>query len=364
MDINQIIDTINKSSDKRKREWHDKTIMLFRQFESALFLSEPYRLVLDSNIIMRFEEVDTVDNDTSLLAILTFFSFFNSQCNFRASILIRPAVYYELIRRRQLVDELDYWQQCKKIKNLIKDSTGTDALFEDLSSFKTAQYWISKIQEDEIKIKQEMKSILSKDWDFDFIRTEIGFDSFVRNDGNLLAIPTSVARQSVILADLQFFDTQITKLCLADHILEKLVTNPNNNQDIIAKYYNQENHLLHRIIKLRSNGELEGLADLDFLSTCNVNRQFQIQANHNYKPSSIPMTIDSRLNEGLKAFSKGVVINTVLIAGESAEIMMMKFEQSLEQQKRIEQSRQLFNEFDRLAQDFWEGLYKKITFAL
>lgn len=360
----EIIESVNRLSDKDKQQWTNKSLMLFRQFESSLFLSEPFRLVLDSNIIMRFENpYQKEDYNTSLLAILTFFKFFNSQSDFRASILIRPAVYYELIRRRQLNSEIDYWEQCKRIRKMIKDCIGIGAQFEGLSSFEIANHWITTIQEDEIKIKKELNSINEKSWDFDFIRTKIGYDGIPRHDGTYIAFPTSVARQSVNVSGLKFFDNEITKLCLADHVLEKLINNPNNNHEIISKYYSAENHLLHKIIKIRSNGELEGLADLDFLSTCNVNKQFQIQANHNYMPSSIPMTVDLKLSQGLDAFSKAIVINTTYKAGEPEDIIKMKHEQSFEQQIRIKDSEKLFNRFRDLARDYWKVYEEKITFA-
>ncbi|WP_461643626.1 hypothetical protein [Labilibaculum euxinus] len=360
MDIEQIIDSVNALSEKEKNKWSFKSIRLFKQFESSLFLSEPYRLVLDSNVIMRFEDIENEKNNSSLLAILTFFNFFNSQKEFRASILIRPAVFYEFIRRRQISDEIDYWNQCKRIRKLIYDTIGIDALFEGLSSYEVAKSEITNIQDDETTIKRELKSILSKDWDFNFIQNEVGFVGFPRDENSYIALPVSVARESVKLPELKYFDTQIAKLCLADHILKRLVTNKNNDQEIIAKYYNPDNHLLHKILKFRTNGELEGLADLDFLSLCNVNRQFQIQANYNYLPSSIPMTVDKKLDEGLHEFSKAVVVNTTITVGEPEELIRMKHEQSFEQQKRVKKSEKLFESFRILARNFWSEVDEKI----
>lgn len=363
MDITQVISFINELPEKEKISWYKKSIRLFKQFESSLFLAEPYRLVLDSNIIMRFENLKHKKINTDLLAILTFFNFYNSQTNFKVSILIRPSVFYEFIRRRKLMDEIDHWNQCKKIRTIIKESIGVEGLFEGLSTFEEANFWIKNIQEDEKVLKRELNSILSKTWDFNFIRTETGYTGSLIDYNSYIAFPTSVARESVKLPKLKYFDTQISKLCLADHILEKLVTNKNNDQNIISKYYNSENHLLHRILKLRTNGDLEGLADLDFLSTCNVNKQFQIQANHNYMPSSIPMTVDKKLDKGLHEFSKGIVINTKFISGENEEISKMKNEQSFEQHMRIKNSESVFEEFRKLARDYWKKMDEKISFT-
>lgn len=363
MDLIKIVEAVNHLPEKEKRNWHYKSFRLFKQFESSLFLEEPYRLVIDSNIIMRFANVETEKTNANFLAISTFFNFFNSQSDFKASILIRPSVFYEFIRRRQLQDELDYWTQCKKIRTLIKKYTGLNALFEGLSTYEEAEFWINKIQEDETYLKNELKSILSKKWNFNFIRTEIGFTGFPIDNNSYVAIPTSVARESVKLPELNYFDTQISKLCLSDHILEKLVKNKNNNQEIISKYYQSENHLLHRIIKLRNNGELEGLADLDFLSTCNVNKQFQIQANYNYKPSSIPMTVDKNLDKGLHEFSKAIIVNTTFIGGEDEQISRMKQEKSYAQQLRIKESESKIETFRNLASTFWKLLDEKITYA-
>ncbi len=53
MDIDQIIESVNKLTEKEKNKWSFKSVRLFKQFESSLFLAEPYRLVLDSNWIFR-----------------------------------------------------------------------------------------------------------------------------------------------------------------------------------------------------------------------------------------------------------------------------------------------------------------------
>jgi hypothetical protein len=326
MNINSITQYLNNLNENQKQRFQKYLLMLFEQEFNTLSLRGPYKLVLDSNIIMRIEDVEKVVISEIALAVLCFFDYFKAQNHYQADLIIYPSVFYEFCKHQTFGSLVDHWQKFKTLRDLLEKILDFKILFEKVSNFNDAQYYFNLIEDDATIIKSKLIEVSSKDWRFDFVRRPGGVKGFIRNDLNFEVPPLFAAENLYEDIVTNYFDSYCVGLFLKDHIAFMLANNPENDITIASKYKSPQGYNLRKVLYINQKGSLRGLADIEIFSLCNIREQFYRQAHGEYWPASISLTVDENLFLGLKKYSNCNISSEPLLGGEPENSVQTKLD--------------------------------------
>ncbi|UCV16984.1 hypothetical protein [Quatrionicoccus australiensis] len=300
--IEAIVEEVKKLKDRSYTTFCSQLINLTRQIESSTMLRGPYRLVLDSNIVMRLESLRQGKVAEGVLSTLLAF-FFVKTLPFHIDIVVRPVVFYEFLRLRNVRNLRDHWQEIKSIKSLVEDSLEVTLFFDGIETYEGAEHYLEMIGRDSKKIADTLRNYKARDWRFDFMRPPSGYSGFPTNDGRLLVPPFFAAQELYEAIQLEYFHEPLARIFFTKHIERHLAEHPDNDMTIIDRFADDTDYLLTKILRVTTKGNLEGLADIDVLSICNLQTQFAHQAHGRYAPASIGMSIDENLGRALRYYS-------------------------------------------------------------
>lgn len=331
MDAKEISKHFHILTDQQKSRFISNFKNLLDQGEGAMLLRGPYRFVLDSNIIMRLEELEGGKYSEGVLAIMLFFDFYKNQSAFHSDLIITPVVFYEFYKLRNVGSLKEYWEKFKSIRTLVENALSVDVQFENLGSHEEAEYYISSIEHDSELIKARLKSIKEDDL-HDLIMLPGGkIEEWIKN-GSMKLEPILAANYIYEDLDTTYFDTYYVSLFLKDHIAYKLFTNPGKYIKTDENF--EYDYLLRKVVFIDNKERVIGLADIELLSKCNVRHQFDYQSQGTYFPASIPLTIDNNLFLSLKKLSGGQIASEEIIVGENPDDIKTKLASSFEDANR------------------------------
>lgn len=355
MDVNDISTHFKSLSYEKKGRLLVNFEILMELAKDAMALRGPYRFVLDSNIIMRLEDFEKESFQEGLLSIMLFFDFYNQQSKFEADLIVTPVVFYEFFRLQNVSSLKEYWNKFQSIRSLIEDNLGTEALFEKLDSFESAEHYINCIEHDAGLIKERLQFIKDEEFRYDFIRPSGGVMGALRHDGMIEVAPISAADHLYEDLDTHYFHPNYVSMFLKDHMAYKLSTNKDNNLEIAKKY--DDEYLLREVVHLDNKDRVKGLADIELLWKGNVRGQFNAQSKGNYHPASIPLTVDTNLFFSLKKMSGYGVASDQIIGGEDPANMKAKMDSSFDDaNRRMTRAREQQIEFVKASKDYLKGI--------
>lgn len=316
MELGKIACEVKNLKTKSQKRFLINLSTLVEQIRSGLVLRGPYRLVLDSNIIMRLESYNIGEVTEGLLSILLGFNFVK-RLPYHIDVVVRPSVFYEFLRLKNVTSTVEHWGKFKKILDLVEKEIDGTLFFDGIETYGGAEYFGKLIENDAERIKDTLTSYTKKDWKFDFIREENEFRGFLLPNG-LIEVPPFLAAQGLHTdIGLEYFDNNLTNRFFIDHIEKCLCECKSNDRKIIDKYNRQNRFSLASVLKLSSKGNLIGLADIDILSQCNVQCQFVNQSMGRYAPASIGFSVDEKLSKALQFFSDIHLSSPPLMGGEA-----------------------------------------------
>lgn len=340
MDKKVILEKVKSLNEKSKRRFFINLMMLFKQEFHSLSLDGPYKIILDSNVIMRLEEINNKIFNEGNLAILTFFDYYKNQNNYVADFVIIPTVFYEFYRQQNSTSFSESWERFKRIKKLIEDVLDIRVKFSLSSNIEYSEKIIKAIENDMVVIKNFLKNI-NKYSDFELVRSyenRLPCTSFLNQNNKTIEIPPISAAKYLIEQmkfKMSYFNFHYIQECLAEHLAYAIENNPRNNLEIARKYKGE--YPYKNIVFIGSKDELRGLADIEILSFCDIRKQFMMQANDNYYPASISLTLDENL---FKAIPKETqVSSSVMTGGEDTQDSQAKWDCFLENTKRMDDSK-------------------------
>lgn len=314
MEISKIVAEIKRLRPKAQERFAENLIMLISQIERSVILRGPYRLVVDSNILMRLESYRTGNITEGLLSILLAFALIK-RLPFHIDVVIRPVVFYEFLRLKNVTSTREHWEKFKDLKSIIEDELEIILFFDGIETYAGAEYYGKLIESDANKIANTLRSYQERDWRFDFIRKAGGFDGAWLGNGLIEVAPLFAAHGLYAEIGLEYFNEKRASIFFIEHIEKHITECPRNNKEIIKKYA-KKNYLLTKILKLSPKGILVGLADIDILTLCNIQSQFNDQALGRYVPASIGMSIDENLSKALHFFSTIHLSSSQMMGGE------------------------------------------------
>ncbi|KTQ46863.1 hypothetical protein NS31R_20605 [Enterobacter cancerogenus] len=113
MEIKEIAIRFKALKQKSKNTFIQNLSFLFNQIKSAVILEGPYRLVLDSNIIMRLESYRQGNVSEGLLSILLAFKLIK-KLPFHFYLVVRSTVFYEYLRQKNITSTHEHWVKFKE----------------------------------------------------------------------------------------------------------------------------------------------------------------------------------------------------------------------------------------------------------
>lgn len=267
-------------------------------------LRGPYRLVLDSNIIMRLEDYRQGKINEGVLSVFYAFMLIKKLPH-HFDLVIRPSVFYEYLRLNNVKSSRQHWEKFKELKSITEGELGSVLFFDGIETYSGAEYYLNLLQSDADKITKTLQNYEQRDWRFDFFQPPgCGYAGIPAKNGEFIIVPPVFAAQGLYEdIGLEYFDERRTNRFFMEHIEKNISECKHNNQQIIESYRGDRKFLLTKVLKLTNKGNLEGLADLDILSMCNVQTQFSAQSHGRYSPASIGLSIDNNLANALSFYS-------------------------------------------------------------
>ena len=352
MDIIEIAKNLSKLKTKQQERFFENITILFSQLIESSVLRGPYRLILDSNIIMRLESYKKGNTSEGVLSTLFFFHYLK-RTNLNVDIVVRPSVFYEYCRQQKFNSTKQHWDTFKELRDLIQNELSVVAFFDGIETFDSAEYYMSLIEHDVDLLKKALWSYQEQDWRFDFIRPHnAGYAGTVINDF-LIEVPPFMAAQGIYKPlGFKYYNESSASRFLVDHIHKHLCDCRHNDQELIEKYKNDDDFIMTKVLRLTAKGNLEGIADVDLLSDCNIQTQFQRQSQGRYYPASIGLSIDTNLSKVLNKFSGIHLHSGHLGGGEKAEDSSAKLEAFWQDKNRVYEGESRQRELIKVYQEF------------
>lgn len=365
MEIEKIAIRFKALKKKSKNTFIQNLFSLLNQIESAVILEGPYRLVLDSNIIMRLESYRQGNVSEGLLSILLAFKFIK-KLPFHFDLVVRPTVFYEYLRQKNLKSTHEHWVKFKELRNLIEEELGSKLFFDGIETYQGAEQYLQLIQSDAKKIKKTLIAYQNENWHVNFVqRAGSGVAGFpITGTGYILVPPAFAAHALFYPLGLEYFDEVKSRQFFTQYIQKYIIECKSNDRDVIDKYNDEKDFLLTKILKITSKGNLMGLADLDIYTNCNIQSQFSIQSHSRYAPASAALTIDEKLARALRNSSSHHITSEGMICGpENEDDNNAKMEAFIEEHKRMRESEERHRIAIEASRDFIKELISSGDFS-
>lgn len=340
MDLQEIIKQSKLLKPKSHQKMVENLFHLIDQIESSVILEGPYRLVLDSNIIMRLESYRQGVISEGLLSILLAFMLIK-RLPYRFDMVVRPTVFYEYLRQKNLTSSHEHWRKFKELKYLVEEELGAKLFFDGIETFQGAEHYLKLIQDDSDKISNTLRSYQQKNWQFNFVqRAGCGFAGMLSSDPRFILVPPAFAAEALYSPlGLGYFDERRASRFFVEYIEKNLIECERNDKEFMAKYNSKNEFLFTRILKLAPKGSLVGLADLDIYTTCNINNQFSDQSHSRYAPASAALTIDRNLALALRRSTSHHITSGEIVGGpDNEDDIDAKMDAFQEEYKRMRES--------------------------
>lgn len=340
MNLQEIIKHSKLLKAKSQQKMGENLFHLLDQVESSVILEGPYRLVLDSNIIMRLESYRQGIISEGLLSILLAFMLIK-RLPYRFDLVVRPTVFYEYLRQRKLTSSHEHWRKFKELKYLVEEELDSKLFFDGIETYQGAEHYLNLIQHDSDKIANTLRLYQQKNWQFSFVqRAGRGFAGMLSSDPRFILVPPAFAAEALHSPlGLEYFDERRASRFFVEYIERNLIECDQNDKEFIARFNSKKEFLFTRILKLTPKGNLVGLADLDLYTTCNIDNQFSDQSHSRYSPASAALTIDRNLALALRRSTSHHITSGEIVGGpDFADDIDAKMDAFQEEHKRMRES--------------------------
>lgn len=358
MDLQEIVRQGKQLKPKNQKKMGENLLHLIDQIESSVILEGPYRLVLDSNIIMRLESYRQGVVSEGLLSILLAFMLIK-RLPYRFDMVVRPTVFYEYLRQKNLTSSHEHWRKFKELKDLVEEELGAKLFFDGIETYQGTEHYLKLIQSDTDKIAKALRLYQDKNWQFNFIQQAgRGFAGMLLSDPRFILVPPAFAAEALYSPlGLEYFDERKASRFFIEYIEKNLIECEHNDKEIIAKYSDKKDFLFTKILKLTPKGNLVGLADLDIYTTCNVHNQFSDQSHSRYAPASAGLTIDKNLALALRGSTSHHITSGEIVCGPDNENDIdAKMDAFKEEHKRMRESEKRHRLAWETSKEFMEDI--------
>ncbi len=255
MDIGLLGNYFELLPEEQKYRFLNNMDMLFIQEQNGLLLKGPFRLVLDSNILMRLEEIEkNTSVNAGLLAVFCFFDYFKKQTHYQADVLILPSVFYEYCRQRNFNSFSEYEKEFRKLRDLVSKILGVETYVHQIGSFSETEKVFKAIENDVLLITSILEKIRQAKWQdeivIDYVKT---IKKQWAKGKNIISTPFWAAQAIFKGIETKYFKSPEVSKFIQDHIAFTIANHPKNDLDMADPKDDFGDYHLRKILHLEKS---------------------------------------------------------------------------------------------------------------
>lgn len=251
-------DFLESASEKEKETFIESLLQLHSLLNGYLISSNRFSIILDTNVIQ-----DILSSDENrfrkirYIATSSILYFLEDYTGATISLRITPAVLYELNDQKPISNIFQYNQAISIVEEAgIKLGIPTNTIgFRDYKELKNLTRLIDK---DSHNIKKAVKKLSNQNWAMNFNR-----------DAGSISIPMAVAESLIPEIKLYYLSPFYVKLALMNFV-EKRMFDQNKKQPKARNMMSKDKDGISNLFKIKSKGDLMGLADIELLSMADL----------------------------------------------------------------------------------------------
>jgi len=295
---------LSEADDERKREFSTALIELDRMLLRYASESERLLAFIDNNVIQDILKRDSINEPvrgSRFHALLALLMLAEEYYHFDLFACITPAVFYEAAWR----GNRPYSEVYGELIDVMAE-VGLAAHPVGFRGVKDLTQTFKEIRRDEREIRKALDKINAHSWQSDF------------SSGNNLGmrIPASLAEDLCPIVELQYFDPGVVKFLLV-HVILKRMYAENGKNTAARKMMPHPKEKQFAILKTKGKDQVEGLADIELLSYCDLSEQTL-----NQRPQiTVALTFDDGLRRSLKMRSVSRAQTSGIVGGDAGKSM-------------------------------------------
>jgi hypothetical protein len=249
---------LESASQEEKIEFTESFLKLHSLLNEYLVSSNRFSIILDTNVIQ-----DILSSDTNRLREIRYIAtssilyFLEDYAGATISLRITPAVLYELNNQKPISNTSQYNRAISIVEEAaIKLGIATNTL--GFRNYKELKNLTKLLDKDSQSIKKAVEQLRSQSWTM----------AFNKDDG-LISIPMAVAESLIPEVKLYYLNSFYVKWALMNFV-EKRMFEQNKKQPKARNMMSKDKDGISKLFKIKSKGDLMGLADIELLSMADL----------------------------------------------------------------------------------------------
>jgi len=314
---------------------------LIMQLFNSSGLKQPYYIFIDNCILQDIKHRHSNGfRFYRFVATKLFFKYLKDRSGIDVKIAIPASILYEFSGKKSFDTDQEYKScleklySCLAIFNLDIHTIGFSDIYE-------ANMSIDAIRFDEKKITKLIKNIKKKEWNVELRK------------GNIIKFPMGIAYRA-LPSDiaLRYFNEGYVRWILSSIIEAKIINNRNNDKKVRKDSRHDLIFSLSGLNKMKK-GVIEGLGDIDLLSYCDINSQFQNDKSF----TCFAITFDEKLFTSFLYRQTLVATHEPIVTGgDSEDDWKRKFHELSYNCDRLKQTEKKEEEFKKNTMEFYSEM--------
>lgn len=249
---------LKSASQKEKKEFTESFSELHSLLKGYLVSSNRFSIILDTNVIQDIlsSGIDRL-REIRYIATSSILYFLEDYAGATISLCITPAVLYELNNQEPISNNCQYKRAISIVEEVaIKLGITTNILrFRSDKELKELTKFLDK---DSQSIKKVVEQLGSQSWTMNF-----------NKDNGFTSIPVAVAEDLIPEVKLYYLKPFYVKWALMNFV-EKRMFEQNKKQSKARSMMSKDKDGISKLFKIKSKGDLMGLADIELLSMADL----------------------------------------------------------------------------------------------
>ncbi len=314
---------------------------LIMQLLNSSGLKQPYYIFIDNCILQDIKHRHSNGfRFYRFVATKLFLKYLEERSGIEVKIAIPASILYEFSGKKSFDTEQEY-KSCLNKLNSCLEIFNIDIHTIGFSDIHEANKSIEAIRFDEKKITKLIKNIKKKEWNVE-----------LRN-GNITKFPMGIAYRALSSEiTLRYFNEGYVRWILSSIIETRIINNRNNDKKVRKDSRHDLTFSLSGLNKVKK-GVIEGLGDIDLLSYCDINSQFQ----NNKSFTCFAITFDEKLFTSFLYRQSLVATHEPIVTGiDTEDDWKRKFQEFDDDCNRLRQAEEKEEEFKSKTIKFYSEM--------
>lgn len=254
-------DFLESASEEEKLNFAESFLKLHALLNEYLVSSNRFSIILDTNVIQDIlSSGENRSREIRYIATSSILYFLEDYAGATISLRITPTVLYELNNQEPISNTTQF----NRAMTIIEETAiklGIYTTTMGFRNYKDLKNLTRLIDKDSQSIKKAVEQLAAKNWAMDFNR----------GDGSI-AIPMAVAESVIPEIKLYYLNPFYVKWALMNFV-EKRMFDQNKKQPKARNMMSKDKDGISKLFKVKSKGDLMGLADIELLSMADLTSQ-------------------------------------------------------------------------------------------